>query len=80
MSTQIKGSILEMTLGKRTGGKIQKTGTKDYIRYKEKEESDSSNPDFQIYRYLLDTALFKIPELCIHSGSSRSSLNKNYGK
>ena len=41
MSTQIKGSILEMTLGKRTGGKIQKTGTKDYIRYKEKEESDA---------------------------------------
>ena len=41
MDTNIKGSILEMTLGKRTGNKIQKTGAKDYIRYKEKEESDA---------------------------------------
>lgn len=41
MSTQIKGSILEMTLGKKTGSKIRKTGAKDYIRYKEDEESDA---------------------------------------
>ncbi len=41
MSTQIKGSILEMTLGKKSGNKIQKTSAKDYIRYKEDEESDA---------------------------------------
>ena len=41
MSTQIKGSILEMTLGKKSGGKIHKTGDKDYIRYKAKEEADA---------------------------------------
>ena len=41
MSTQIKGSILEMTLGKKNGARIQKTGAKDYIRYKEEEESDA---------------------------------------
>ena len=41
MSTQIKGSVLEMTLGKKSGTRIQKTGAKDYIRYKEKEESDA---------------------------------------
>lgn len=41
LSTQIKGSILEMTLGKKTGSKIRKTGAKDYIRYKEQEESDA---------------------------------------
>lgn len=41
MSTQIKGSILEMTLGKKSGTRIQKTGVKDYIRYKEEEESDA---------------------------------------
>ena len=80
MSTQIKGSILEMTLGKRTGGKIQKTGTKDYIRYKEKEESDAVTLTSKYTDTYWTQLYFKIPELCIHSGSSRSSLNKNYGK
>lgn len=41
MSTQIKGSVLEMSLGKKTGNRIRKTGAKDYIRYKEEEESDA---------------------------------------
>ena len=41
MDTEIKGSILEMTLGKRSGNKIQKTNTKDYIRYKEEEAEDA---------------------------------------
>ena len=41
MSTQIKGSVLEMALGKKSGTKIRKTGAKDYIRYKEEEESDA---------------------------------------
>ena len=41
MDTEIKGSILEMTLGKRSGNKIHKTNTKDYIRYKEEEAEDA---------------------------------------
>ena len=41
MDTEIKGSILEMTLGKRSGNKIQKTNTTDYIRYKEEEAEDA---------------------------------------
>ena len=41
MDTEIKGSTLEMTLGKRSGNKIHKTNTKDYIRYKEEEAEDA---------------------------------------
>ena len=41
MDTEIKGSILEMTLGKRSGNKIHKINTKDYIRYKEEEAEDA---------------------------------------
>ena len=39
MQTEIDGSVLTMTFGKKAGNKIVATSDTDYIRFKEKEES-----------------------------------------
>ena len=39
MQTEIDGSVLGMTFGKKVGDKIVATSDTDYIRFKEKEES-----------------------------------------
>lgn len=62
LETNISGSVLEMTLGRKNGKNFRASGGKDYIRYKEESREDSVSLISKYSGTFGEQLYFKFPE------------------
>ncbi|MDO4977940.1 MAG: hypothetical protein Q4E53_11830 [Eubacteriales bacterium] len=61
LETEINGRVLEMEFGRKNGNKIAKTSDRDYIRYKEEEQSGQVSAVYDYSSKFLNQVFLRFP-------------------